>query len=197
MPDHPPRRRLAPAIFAGVLALATAILVAALGGVAAPSPAVARSCGGAADLPARETLADAAAAVVCEINRERRARELPALGAHPELARAGDRHAADMVRRGFFSHVSPGGRTMAARLRAAGYTDRGIPWAAGEVLAWGSGKRATPAGTVAAWMRSAPHRDVLLDRRYRDVGVGVALGNPVGAGGVSATYSAELGVIAR
>ena len=87
---------------------------------------------------------------------------------------------------------------MAERLRAAGYAGDGYAWAAGEVLAWGSGRRATPAGAVAAWMRSTAHRRVLLARRYRDVGVGVAPGNPAGAGGgPSATYSAELGLIAR
>ena len=54
-------------------------------------------------------------------------------------------------------------------------------WAAGEALAWGSGRQATPRGIVYAWMHSPPHRAVLLGRKYRDVGIGVALGSPFGA----------------
>jgi uncharacterized protein YkwD len=43
-------------------------------------------------------------------------------------------------------------------------------------------------------MASPPHRAVLLGRGYRDVGIGVALGNPHGgAKGSSATYTADFG----
>ena len=141
-----------------------------------PPPATAPPSSAAAQSEAR-----AEAAVTCEINRQRRLRGLPALHRRGALARAGDRHATDMVRRGYFSHVSPGGQTMAARLRAAGYAHG--RWAAGEVLAWGTRGRSTPAAVVAAWMRSAGHRAVLLDSRYRDVGVGIARGNPTGRSG--------------
>ncbi|MGH2968187.1 MAG: CAP domain-containing protein, partial [Solirubrobacteraceae bacterium] len=123
-------------------------------------------------------------------------RGLPEIGARPELELAAQRHARDMVRRRYFSHVTPGGRTMTARLRTAGYVGDTVSWAAGEVLAWGSGKRSTPAAAVAAWMDSPAHRRVLLDRRYRDVGIGVALGTPVGSfRRPAATYAAELGFV--
>lgn len=169
----------------------TAMLVAALPALLVPHSAAAASCRGA-DVAAGElSAASAEAAVACEINRHRREHGLAVLDRAGALARAGGRHAADMVRRAYFSHVSPGGRSMAERLLAAGYA-RGS-WAAGEVLAWGTGGRSSPAAVVAAWMRSPGHRRVLLDPRYREAGVGVAHGNPSG-GAAGGTYAAELGV---
>ena len=155
-----------------------------------PSPAVAAECRSAHVAAAAQSEASAEAAVACEINQARRSHGLATLERHDELARAGGRHAADMVRRSYFSHVSPGGQTFAERLRAAGYADG--RWAAGEVLAWGTRGRSTPGAIVAAWMRSPGHRQVLLNPRYRDVGIGFARGNPAG-GAVGATYAAELG----
>jgi uncharacterized protein YkwD len=95
-----------------------------------------------------------------------------------------------MVARRFFSHVGPGGATLSVRRRAAGYRGRAL----GEILAWGQGRDASPRAAVRSWLRSTPHRRVLLGRNYRDVGVGVALGNPFGGGfRRSATYAAVLG----
>ena len=88
---------------------------------------------------------DGEAAVICEVNAARRAADRPALTPEPLLALAARRHARDMVRRGYFSHTTPGGRTMVDRLRAAGYL-RGF-WQAGEMLAWGTGD---PGDTVDA-----------------------------------------------
>jgi uncharacterized protein YkwD len=65
------------------------------------------------------------------------------------------------------------------------------------VLAWGTRGRSTPAAAVEAWMESDRHRRVLLRRRYRDVGVGVALGTPVRTGPAGATYAAALGAVSR
>lgn len=135
------------------------------------------------------------AAVVCAVNAERAARSRPPLAVHPELAAAARRHARDMVSRHYFAHTSPSGRTLADRLRAAGYLTPARSWAVGEVLAWGTGRLATPAETVAAWMRSPRHRRVLLRRRYRDIGVGIAPATPFAPGG--ATYAAELGRVWR
>jgi uncharacterized protein YkwD len=138
---------------------------------------------------------DGEAAVVCAVNAERAARSLPPLVIRAQLATAARRHARDMVARHYFSHTSPSGRTFIDRLRAAGYLPANRAWAAGEVLAWGAAELSTPTATVAAWMRSPGHRRVLLRRRYRDVGVGIARPTPFGAQG--ATYAAELGQVRR
>ena len=123
------------------------------------------------------------------------ARELARLGADPRLALAAQRHTRDMVRRGFFSHVTPDGRGMTARVRATGYLRNVTTWALGETLAWGTGPCSTPAATVAAWMESPSHRRVMLGRRYLEVGVGVALGVPSCRAASGATYAAELGFV--
>ena len=161
---------------------AVAILIA-LG--PAPAPAATRCAGGSgAAAAARER------AAVCEINRVRRRHGLAAVERDARLARAASRHARAMVAGRFFSHTGPGASTLHGRLRAAGYD--GV--AAGETLAWGEGRLAAPGAIVRSWMRSGPHRRVLLGR-YRHVGVGVALGSPFGrAMSGSATYAADFGV---
>lgn len=182
--------------------LALMILVS-LGGTATvlTAPATAARCvasgsTGSAAVPTGETLHGAAASVVREINRERVARELGRLDADPRLALAAQRHTRDMVRRGFFSHMTPDGRGMTARVRATGYLRTGATWALGETLAWGSGPCSTPGAVVAAWMASPSHRRVMLGRRYLEVGVGVELGVPFGpAPATGATYTAELGFV--
>ena len=182
------------------LALMTLV---SLGGTAtaltAPAAAAAARCvasgsTGAAAVPTGETLPEAAASVVREINRERGARDLLRLGADPRLALAAQRHTRDMLRRGFFSHVTPDGLGMTARVRATGYLRNVATWALGETLAWGAGPCSTPGAVVAALMASPSHRRVMLGRRYLEVGVGVDLGVPFApAPAMGATYAAELG----
>ena len=50
---------------------------------------------------------------------------------------------------------------------------------------------ATPASIVRSWLRSPGHRAILLDGRYDDVGIGIALGAPVGGSG--ATFTGDFG----
>jgi uncharacterized protein YkwD len=157
----------------------------------APAPASTARCADAAAAPGSLSGIARQRAVVCEINRVRGRRGLPPVSVDARLTRTAGRFAHAMVSRGFFSHVGPGGATLQERLQAAGYRGR----SAGEVLAWGQGRYATPRAAVRSWLHSPPHRRVLLGRDYRGVGVGVALGSPFG-GGVhgSATYAANLGV---
>ena len=156
---------------------------------AAPAPAATRCAGGAAR-PASLGGGARHAAVVCEINRARRHHGLAPVSAHARLTRMARGFARTMVARRFFSHVGPGGATLSVRQRAAGYRGRSI----GEILAWGEGRYASPRAAVRSWLRSPPHRRVLLGRNYRDVGVGIALGSPFGGSArSSATYVAEFG----
>jgi uncharacterized protein YkwD len=99
-----------------------------------------------------------------------------------------------MVRRGFFSHVTPDGRDLRSRVRASGYLRRTRGWWIGEVLAWGTRSAADPAAVLRGWLGSSPHRRVLLERRARDIGIGVASGRPVRPWSVSSsTYVVVLG----
>jgi uncharacterized protein YkwD len=181
-----PRRRAADA--PRKVAHTALILVLPLAGLAAGAPdADARSCAGAHSAPR----ADASAVTLCLINAERRARGVSALGPNARLARAAQRHAADMVTRAYFSHVSPSGSSLADRLRRAGYA-RGCAWSGGETLAWGTGALRTPASRVAAWMRSPSHRAILLSPDYRDAGLAIVSGSP-GSAQSGATYVGEFG----
>jgi len=167
-----------------ILVIAVALLIL---GATAPD-AGAQGCANARSAPGRA----APQATLCLINAERRARNFAPLGANRRLARAARRHAADMVARRYFSHVAPGGGTVLARLQRVGYP-AGCAWKAGETLAWGAGGgQVTPAARVTAWMRSRPHRRLLLSRGFREAGVGIAAGAPNGSGRAF-TYAVELG----
>jgi uncharacterized protein YkwD len=150
------------------------------------------ACPGAGSIPG--STARAAEATTCLVNAERRKRGLVKLRADRNLAVAAGRHARDMVKRGYFSHKTPAGRTVGDRLRAAGFGKPGQGWRAGEALGWGTGSRATPAALLRAWLNSPAHRRLLLDRRFRKLGVGVASGAP-SRGGAGATYALNLAVI--
>jgi uncharacterized protein YkwD len=117
------------------------------------------------------------------------------LHTQPRLTDAAFRHSRDMVRRGYFGHVTPTGVAAADRIHRAGYFHAGDDWVIGEDLAWGTGVLATPQATVAAWIASPSHERVLLDLEFVEVGVGVALGVPFGAAGAAAaaTYTLDAG----
>jgi uncharacterized protein YkwD len=93
-----------------------------------------------------------------------------------------------MVSHHYFSHVSPAGRGLRARVERTGWTRFRPNWALAENLAWGTGSRASAPAIVDAWMQSPPHRANLLRRDLRLAGVGVAPGTPwAGANGVTVT----------
>jgi uncharacterized protein YkwD len=132
-------------------------------------------------------------AMLCEIDRVRDRRDVRGLRASEQLDLAAARHAADMLERHYFSHVSPGGGDLGDRARRAGFAKRACSWSVGEVLAWGVGPRSTAAGTVEAWMGSASHRHILVSRRYGQVGLGLQAGTPFDAFPSGVTVAAVLG----
>ena len=109
-----------------------------------------------------------------------------------DLRRAAKLHATDMVRRRYFAHVSPEGGTMAQRVKRSGYLSGARRWALGENIGWGSGSAASAASIVNAWMNSPGHRAVILDRRFGEVGLGIARGVP--SGGSGATFVLDAGM---
>jgi uncharacterized protein YkwD len=129
-----------------------------------------------------------ARSVECVLNAQRAAHGLPALSHDRRLARAAGRFSRSMVTERFFAHVSPSGSTLGQRARAAGYGGAGL----GETIGWGSGSLATPAAIVEQWMNSPPHQAIILNGRFRRVGLGVANGSPDGVGG-GATVTADFG----
>ncbi len=135
-------------------------------------------CARAASIADSSTRRAAADSVLCLVNRERAKRGLRRLRASRQLTRSAQSHSRDMVRRRYFSHVSPGGMSANQRVRRSGYMRKRRGCRIGETIAWGTGSFATPAALVRTFMRSSGHRRILLDRRYRDIGIGLSLGAP-------------------
>jgi uncharacterized protein YkwD len=155
-----------------------------------------RSCPGADVRPTQSTLDDAREATTCLVNRERTRRGLRALRTNARLQASSGAYARDMVRRSFFSHVSPSGETLSERIREdTRYLSGAQGWEIGENLAWGSGRRATPAEIVDSWMDSPGHRANILRASFREMGLGIALGAPVSSAAASgaATYANQFG----
>jgi uncharacterized protein YkwD len=167
------------------IAAATAALML---GLAVPAVA----CTGSRARPTHATLSRARHATLCLINRARAQHGLGKLRRAALLDRAAAAHSRDMVRRDFFSHNSPGGSTPSQRIDHTGYLNGAHSWAIGETIAWGTGRLATPASIVRGWLHSPEHRAILLDGRFHDLGIGVAVGAP-SEGGRGATFTGDFG----
>lgn len=170
-----------------VLVLATAVL----GALLPASAAHAAACAGANASPHDLTVNQTRAATICLLNAERGKRGLAPLRHNDGLALAGQRHARDMVKRRYFSHVSRGGTAFSTRIKRTGYLRGAGRALLGENLAWGSGRLATPRAIVRTWMSSPGHRANILKPAFREVGIGVVRARPAGTPG--ATYAAEFG----
>ena len=106
-------------------------------------------------------------AIVRVMNSVRVANGAPALRIGPALTRAARSHSVDMARRGYFDHGP-----FVQRLRRFGVRAAYV----GENLA--SGTKPLSAGEIVRmWIASPPHRQNLLDRSFRRIGVGVAGGS--------------------
>ena len=170
----------------------TLCIVAATVACSLVPAATASACAGSRSRPAPASLERAVRATVCLINEARNDHGLGDLRATGALEKAAVGHSRDMVRNDFFSHDSPTGSTPKQRIDRAGYFDGASSWSLGETIAWGSGGRATPSAIVRSWLASPPHRAILLDGRYKDLGVGIALGAP-GSGDGGATFTGDFG----
>ena len=107
-------------------------------------------------------------AVVAEINAVRARHRVPRVRPKAVLARAAASHSAALARVARISHTSPDGRTFVQRLR--GFTRAKE---LGETIARvTAADRANARLIVRLWMNSPPHRAVLLDGRFRRMGVG-------------------------
>jgi uncharacterized protein YkwD len=132
----------------------------------------------------------------CLINQERARFGRKPLAASAALNVPAQRFAQLMVSQRFFGHVGPEGDSVLLRVkRQSNYiSKRTGRYALGENIAWGSDELGSPLQIVDFWMHSSGHRRNILDRTYRDVGIGVASGAPEDVGGDPAgTYSTVFG----
>lgn len=158
----------------------------------------AASCKNAHATAATASVSSVRHSTLCLVNAERRSRGLPRLRHNSRLRRAAERHARDMVRRGYFSHDTPSGTDFVQRVVRARYvTRRSANWLLGENLAWGSGSRSSARNIMRAWMRSQGHRRNILRRGFREIGIGIVRGAPVDGVEESLTYVTEFGTRRR
>ena len=183
-----------PSALTARLPLLACAAVAAACALPAPATAAPAGCASASAEPHSARYVAVRGAVLCLINAERRRRGLPKLRYNRRLATAAGRHARDMVRQRYFSHDSKDGRDFVDRIRRAGYLRGGSGgWSLGENLAWGCGNMASPREIVNAWMHSPGHRNNILSRRFRHVGIAFARDAPFRDADRGATYVTEFG----
>jgi uncharacterized protein YkwD len=156
-----------------------------------------RACAHAQLTPTARNLKLIRAATLCLINRARAAHGERALRPNTRLRRAAQAHTNSMVFGDYFEHIGPAGQTPLARMRDAGYVSSRAGYEVGENIAWGTLRLATPRAIVATWMASPGHRANILDRRYRETGIGVSPHAPaaIAHGQAGAIYTQDFGVI--
>nr|WP_294905687.1 CvpA family protein [uncultured Lacibacter sp.] len=106
------------------------------------------------------------------INAERRKRNLKPLVADEPLRKVARAHSADMMKRGYFSHVNPEGKDPFYRMKKAGITYK----KAGENLAYASTLQKAHKGL----MNSPSHRAAILNKSFGRVGIGIVDGGKSG-----------------
>ncbi|MEA2427502.1 MAG: hypothetical protein QOF37_1130 [Thermoleophilaceae bacterium] len=166
------------------ITLAAAAIAA---GLAVPAQASA-ACAHAGDNPNNLTLADTKAATICLLNDIRRGNGLRPFRLNGRLSLASQRHTNSMTARKYFAHGD-----FVGRIRATRYLSHTRGWTVGENIAWGSWDYASPAAIVKGWMNSPPHRANILNRSFREIGIGVSRGAPVGGQDKAATYATDFG----
>jgi uncharacterized protein YkwD len=119
-----------------------------------------------ADLRDRERIRSE---MLASVNAARKQARLRPLKSSSLLDKAAQRHAEDMLARGFFAHRSPSGTTVRERATAAGYNWSSI----GENIAYG---QTSVDEVMQTWLESPGHRKNILTPAFAELGVGLALG---------------------
>jgi uncharacterized protein YkwD len=110
--------------------------------------------------------------VVQELNRVRVAHGLTVLRVSPGLRAAARGHSRSMLEQGFFAHDSADGTAFSERIRRHYASTGWRMWTVGEALLASEGREVDAHAIVAAWLRSPPHREIILSPTWRDTGIG-------------------------
>jgi uncharacterized protein YkwD len=159
-----PARDSEPVIRLALLLTSAAVLVAAadatgapLGGHRVAVPQRSSAAPGARPLPKLEE------AVINAVNDARSRYGLAPVQVHSVFGAAARAHSLSMARKGYFAHSTTTSMLWHAYAKH---------WSLGENLAWFS-PAATAQQIVQFWLHNAAHRKVMLERRWRKIGVGV------------------------
>ncbi len=108
------------------------------------------------------------------INQERVKNDRKPLRWIEKAAAAARFHSANMARGSFLGHRDLEGTMVDDRADRFGLSN----WSQiGENVAWISGYEDPAARAVFSWMRSAGHRKNIMESKYRETGLGLAIGN--------------------
>ena len=108
--------------------------------------------------------------VLAEVNGYRRSHGLVPLRLSSRLTAAAGAHSRAMATKGFFAHESADGTAFWKRVQRYYPSRRFRTWSVGETLLWSS-PGVDPGGALRMWVNSPPHRRVLLNGRWREVGL--------------------------
>jgi uncharacterized protein YkwD len=171
-------RRVTLAIVVAALAAAACAAPAganSLAGLIAPASACPNQTDSSASVPMQEQ------AMRCMTNFARERRGIGPLADVAALDRAARHKSADIVRCGDFSHEACG-REFTFWMERFGYLG-GKCSSAGENIAWGGGSRGSVRSIFTAWIHSPGHRRNILAPAFRDLGVGLRIGDLEGVAG--------------
>jgi uncharacterized protein YkwD len=108
--------------------------------------------------------------IVSALNAVRAKHGLRPLSVSTDLRAAAIFHTRAMASRGLFQHESADGSPFHERVLRF-YGDRGAGWQVGENLVFG-GAPFDAGDAVEAWLKSPPHRKILLGNGWREIGIG-------------------------
>ncbi|MBK6316848.1 MAG: CAP domain-containing protein [Blastocatellia bacterium] len=108
-----------------------------------------------------------------QINEERRAIGVQDLVVSPELCKIARQYCRDMAERRFFAHLDPDGKMVYDRAAKGGVSE----WTnIAENIARNRGFEDPAVVAVREWMKSAGHRDNILNARFVETGLGAWVG---------------------
>jgi uncharacterized protein YkwD len=125
----------------------------------------------------------------CLINHARARQGMNQLRKKPALQQSAHRKAGDILDCQDFAHTACGRDTF-YWFERVGYLIG--CFGVGEDLAWGNGSLATARSTMARWLHSPEHRQVILNPRYESLGVAVRGGAMLGNDGAN-VWAAHFG----
>lgn len=165
--------------YVSIISVAAALAVAAAVGVSAVNATSAeaalstvKTCtGGTIELNSSEKR------ILNLHNKTRADQRLPLLCVHSKLTKAARVHSQEMLDKDYFSHDSYNGETSEERLKRFGYTPKGYSYyTIGENIAWGNGSYGSPDSTFKNWMNSSGHKANILNKNFRQIGIGARRG---------------------
>jgi uncharacterized protein YkwD len=150
------------------------------------------ACPGDDVVPTASNAAQAAGALVCDVNTLRAKHGLRPLRWDWHMWGVAQLLASDLAATRTFSHIDSRGHGTAWRAELAGYLGDNEGAVFLENIGWGADFRSMPLAMALAWMDSEHHRANMLDAETTDIAVGMAVGG-VGDDETGMFYVVEFG----